>query len=124
VKRAAAAAKPRIGSAAADWSRWPAGTAFRLLSTGQIYRVDDYGWRSLAATRLIYTCRINEMVRGALARKASRFCSGAIPRKVCSSVGTRITGTSSGWCLSLKAVMEKSRFAANLGSAQTSAEFA
>jgi 3D (Asp-Asp-Asp) domain-containing protein len=36
--------KPKIGSAAADWSRWPAGTTFRLLSTGQIYRVDDYGW--------------------------------------------------------------------------------
>lgn len=35
---------PRIGSAAADWSRWPAGTTFRILSTGQIYRVDDYGW--------------------------------------------------------------------------------
>ncbi len=32
------------GSAAADWSRWPAGTIFRVLSTGQIYRVDDYGW--------------------------------------------------------------------------------
>ena len=32
------------GSAAADWSRWPAGTLFRLLSTGQIYQVDDYGW--------------------------------------------------------------------------------
>lgn len=35
---------PRIGSAAADWSRWPVGTTFRLLSTGQTYRVDDYGW--------------------------------------------------------------------------------
>jgi 3D (Asp-Asp-Asp) domain-containing protein len=35
---------PQIGSAAADWSRWPAGTTFRLLSTGQTYRVDDYGW--------------------------------------------------------------------------------
>ncbi len=44
VKRAVVVAKPRIGSAAADWSRWPAGTAFRLVSTGQIYRVDDYGW--------------------------------------------------------------------------------
>lgn len=32
------------GSAAADWSRWPAGTIFRLLSTGQLYRVEDYGW--------------------------------------------------------------------------------
>ena len=36
--------RPKIGSAAADWSRWPAGTTFRLLSTGQIYKVDDYGW--------------------------------------------------------------------------------
>jgi 3D (Asp-Asp-Asp) domain-containing protein len=46
VKRAIAVAisKPRVGSAAADWSRWPVGTSFRLLSTGQIYRVDDYGW--------------------------------------------------------------------------------
>jgi 3D (Asp-Asp-Asp) domain-containing protein len=35
---------PKIGSAAADWSRWPVGTTFRLVSTGQIYRVDDYGW--------------------------------------------------------------------------------
>jgi 3D (Asp-Asp-Asp) domain-containing protein len=40
----AKAKPPKIGSAAADWSRWPAGTTFRLLSTGQIYRVDDYGW--------------------------------------------------------------------------------
>ncbi len=44
VKRAVVVRKPRVGSAAADWSRWPAGTAFRLLSTGQTYRVDDYGW--------------------------------------------------------------------------------
>jgi 3D (Asp-Asp-Asp) domain-containing protein len=44
-KRAVAVSRaPQIGSAAADWSRWPAGTAFRLLSTGQIYRVEDYGW--------------------------------------------------------------------------------
>jgi hypothetical protein len=34
----------QIGSAAADWSRWPAGTVFRLLSTGQNYCVEDYGW--------------------------------------------------------------------------------
>jgi len=45
VKRATAVVKaPVIGSAAADWSRWPMGTTFRLLSTGQMYRVDDYGW--------------------------------------------------------------------------------
>ncbi|HEX5490783.1 MAG TPA: hypothetical protein VFX07_05945 [Candidatus Udaeobacter sp.] len=45
VKRAVAVVRsPQIGSAAADWSRWPAGTVFRLLSTGQNYRVEDYGW--------------------------------------------------------------------------------
>jgi 3D (Asp-Asp-Asp) domain-containing protein len=33
-----------VRAAAADWSRWPAGTVFRLLSTGQSYRVEDYGW--------------------------------------------------------------------------------
>ena len=37
-------AQPIYGSAAADWSRWPAGTIFRVVSTGQLYRVDDYGW--------------------------------------------------------------------------------
>lgn len=45
--RRSAYALPRtvgFGSAAADWSRWPAGTTFRLLSTGQVYKVDDYGW--------------------------------------------------------------------------------
>jgi 3D (Asp-Asp-Asp) domain-containing protein len=43
-RRTAVRKPPAIGSAAADWSRWPLGTTFRLLSTGQIYRVDDYGW--------------------------------------------------------------------------------
>ncbi|PYJ09519.1 MAG: hypothetical protein DMF06_09690 [Verrucomicrobia bacterium] len=43
-KRVTVVSKPQIGSAAADWSRWPAGTVFRLLSTGQVYKVDDYGW--------------------------------------------------------------------------------
>jgi 3D (Asp-Asp-Asp) domain-containing protein len=32
------------GSAAADWSRWPAGTTFRIIPTGQLYKVDDYGF--------------------------------------------------------------------------------
>lgn len=43
-KRVTVVSKPQIGSAAADWSRWPAGTVFRLISTGQVYRIDDYGW--------------------------------------------------------------------------------
>ena len=60
VKRAVVVAKPRVGSAAADWSRWPAGTA---IPTG--FPPDKFiastitAGRSLAATRLIYTCRIN-----------------------------------------------------------------
>jgi 3D (Asp-Asp-Asp) domain-containing protein len=33
-----------IRSAAADWSRWPVGTEFVILATGQTYVVDDYGW--------------------------------------------------------------------------------
>lgn len=41
-----------IRSAAADWARWPAGTTFRILETGETYRVDDYGW-ALAGTNTI-----------------------------------------------------------------------
>lgn len=33
-----------VNSAAADWSRFPAGTIFRLAATGEIFEVDDYGW--------------------------------------------------------------------------------
>lgn len=33
-----------VNSAAADWARWPAGTVFRICSTGELYQVDDYGW--------------------------------------------------------------------------------
>lgn len=41
-----------IHSAAADWSRWPAGTMFRIQETGELYQVDDYGW-ALAGTNTI-----------------------------------------------------------------------
>lgn len=33
----------KLSSAAADWSRFPFGTKFRLLDNNQIYVVDDYG---------------------------------------------------------------------------------
>ena len=33
-----------LNSAAADWSRWPKGTVFRICDTGEICRVDDIGW--------------------------------------------------------------------------------
>lgn len=41
-----------VKSAASDWSRWPAGTIFRLRETGELYKVDDYGW-ALAGTNTI-----------------------------------------------------------------------
>ena len=53
---------PKIGSAAADWSRWPAGTTFRLLSTGQVYRVEDYGWALSGRNTIdLYMATRNEM---------------------------------------------------------------
>ncbi len=33
-----------VNSAAADWSRWPQGTLFRIIDTGELYEVDDIGW--------------------------------------------------------------------------------
>lgn len=45
--RSAAGTPLRTGStnsAACDWSRWPVGTQFRIIDTGDIYEVDDYGW--------------------------------------------------------------------------------
>lgn len=41
-----------VHSAAADWSRWPAGTTFRVRETREVRRVDDYGW-ALAGTNTI-----------------------------------------------------------------------
>ncbi len=33
----------KLNSAAADWSRYPIGTKFQILSTGQVCQIDDYG---------------------------------------------------------------------------------
>ena len=41
-----------VKSAAADWSRWPAGTTFRIQQTGELFQVDDYGW-ALTGTNTI-----------------------------------------------------------------------
>lgn len=32
-----------VMSAAADWSRWPLGTKFRIVDTDEIFQIDDYG---------------------------------------------------------------------------------
>lgn len=42
----------KLNSAAADWSRWPAGTVFRMVETGDLFQVDDYGW-ALSGTNTI-----------------------------------------------------------------------
>jgi len=33
----------KLNSAAADWSRFPLGTKFKILSTGEVFQVNDYG---------------------------------------------------------------------------------
>ena len=32
-----------VKSAAADWSRWPLGTKFRIVETDEVFQIDDYG---------------------------------------------------------------------------------
>ena len=32
-----------VKSASADWSRYPVGTRFQIITTGEVYQVDDYG---------------------------------------------------------------------------------
>jgi len=32
-----------VKSASADWSRYPVGTKFEIITTGEVYQVDDYG---------------------------------------------------------------------------------
>ena len=41
-----------LNSAAADWARWPAGTRFRMKTTGEVFIIDDYG-SALAGTKTI-----------------------------------------------------------------------
>src|ERR1044071_3961543 len=49
-----------VKSAAADWSRWPLGTKFRIVETGEIFRIDDYGG-ALVGTRTIDLYKINRL---------------------------------------------------------------
>jgi 3D (Asp-Asp-Asp) domain-containing protein len=58
-----------INSAAADWSRWPVGSIFRIRETGQTFQVDDYGW-ALAGTN---TIDLYKPSRSAMNRWGVRF---------------------------------------------------
>ena len=33
----------KIKSAASDWSRFPVGTVFKIIDTGETFKIDDYG---------------------------------------------------------------------------------
>ena len=58
------------GSAAADWARWPAGTVFRVVSTGQLYRVEDYGWALSGRNTIdLYMATPGEMNRWGVRRE-------------------------------------------------------
>ena len=49
-----------IKSAAADWSRWPLGTKFRIVDTDEIFQIDDYG-RALVGTGTIDLYKSNRL---------------------------------------------------------------
>lgn len=54
----------RIRSAAADWSKYPVGTKFRIKDTGQVYQIDDYGSALVGTSTIdLYTPTRGEMNR-------------------------------------------------------------
>ncbi len=71
-----------VNSAAADWSRWPLGTKFRLAETGEVYEVDDYGWM-LAGTNTIdiYQPSRAEMNRWGVRRVTIEILEWGDPRR-------------------------------------------
>ncbi len=42
-----------VTSASADWSRWPVGTVFRVLTTGKVYEVDDFSEEVVGRNELL-----------------------------------------------------------------------
>lgn len=47
-----------VKSAAADWSRWPLGTRFRIVGTDDVFEIDDYG-SALVGTNTIDLYKTN-----------------------------------------------------------------
>ena len=57
-------ARGGLKSAAADWSRFPLGTRFRIVSTGQEYVIDDYGGALVGTNTIdLYTTSRSAMHR-------------------------------------------------------------
>ena len=71
-----------VNSAAADWSRWPVGTKFRLVETGEVYEVEDYGWM-LAGTNTIdlYQPSRSDMNRWGVRRVTIEILEWGDPRR-------------------------------------------
>ena len=49
-----------VMSAAADWSRWPLGTKFRIVDTDEVFQIDDYG-NALIGTGTIDLYKTNRL---------------------------------------------------------------
>ncbi len=49
-----------VKSAAADWSRWPLGTKFRIVGTDEVFQIDDYG-SALVGTGTIDLYKTNRL---------------------------------------------------------------
>ncbi len=57
-------ASGQVKSAASDWSRYPLGTRFRVVSTGQEYMIDDYGGALIGTNTIdLYKTSRGEMNR-------------------------------------------------------------
>ncbi len=55
-------ASGELRSAAADWSRYPVGTQFKILGSPQIYEIDDYGSALVGTDTIdIYQPTLSEM---------------------------------------------------------------
>jgi 3D (Asp-Asp-Asp) domain-containing protein len=50
----------KVRSAAADWSRWPLGTKFRIVDTDEVFQIDDYG-SALVGTNTIDLYKTNRL---------------------------------------------------------------
>ena len=79
-----------INSASADWGRWPAGTVFRVIPTGETYVVDDYGW-ALAGTNTIdlYKPTRTDMNRWGVKRVDIQILQWGSPRESYSTLAPR-----------------------------------
>jgi 3D (Asp-Asp-Asp) domain-containing protein len=49
-----------VQSAAADWSRFPLGTKFRIIDTNEVFQIDDYG-TALVGTSTIDLYKTNRL---------------------------------------------------------------